>query len=560
MASDANIARHLPRMARTHPDLPALKVPRGRTADGRIDYLALSYSELEYEVAAWARHFRKQGVCADDRALVLVQQGLPLIAVVFALFRIGAVPVVIDPGMGLRSFLRCVRKTRPQVLVAIPKGQLLSWLCLPAFRSVRCRVTVPTSPLARRAPTLAGSPGVAGWSANNLGAQAASGEAETLPRGANDLAAILFTSGSTGAPKGVCYQHGQFAAQVELIRAHYGIQPGEIDLPMLPIFALFNPALGMTTIVPELDPSRPAAADPALLVQAILQEGVTNSFGSPTLWGRVVDYCIQNSITLPSLRRVLSAGAPVPRRLWEQAPGVLTGGHLHSPYGATECLPVSSADGDLARPDSLAGACVGRPLPGVNIRIISPVAGALSAGQLVRPLPTGEVGEIVVTSPTVTRAYWEEPLANAEAKVRDANGQVWHRMGDVGFLDERGNLWFCGRKAERVHTPAGPLDTEPVERVFRSHPLVRRCALIGLGAAPEQQPALVVESLKELDQDGWRTFAQELRGLGRAVPAASGVTRFLQHPAFPVDVRHNAKIHRLTLARWACNQSALVLP
>ncbi|WP_404424569.1 fatty acid CoA ligase family protein [Nibricoccus sp. IMCC34717] len=542
MASDANIARHLPRMARTHPDLPALKVPRGRTADGRIDYLVLSYSELEYEVAGWARTFRQRGVRADDRALVLVRQGLPLIAVVFALFRIGAVPVVIDPGMGLRAFLRCVRKTRPQALVAIPQGRLLSWLCLPSFRSVRCRVAVPSSPLARTArhAPVAGD--------------------DTLPRAPDDLAAILFTSGSTGAPKGVCYQHGQFAAQVELIRDHYGIRPGEIDLPMLPIFALFNPALGMTTIVPEMDPSKPASADPARLVQAILQEGVTNSFGSPTLWGRVVDHCIQNSITLPSLRRVLSAGAPVPRRLWEQAPRVLTGGRLHSPYGATECLPVSSADAELAQPSSLAGACVGKPLPGVNVRIVAPVDGPLSPGQLVRPLPTGQVGEIVVTSPTVTRAYWEEPQANAEAKVHDANGQVWHRMGDLGFLDERGCLWFCGRKVERVHTAAGALDTEPVERVFRSHAQVRRCALIGLGAAPDQQPALVVEPVGELDPNAWRMLAQELRGLARAEPTTAGITRFLLHPDFPVDVRHNAKIHRLTLARWACSQAALVVP
>jgi hypothetical protein len=102
-----------------------------------------------------------------------------------------------------------------------------------------------------------------------------------------------------------------FDAQVGLIRDTYGIEPGEVDLPLLPIFALFNPALGMTSVIPEMDPRHPARADPAKIVQAIRQERVTNSFGSPTLWRKVAQFCSERNVTLPTLRRVLCAGAPV---------------------------------------------------------------------------------------------------------------------------------------------------------------------------------------------------------------------------------------------------------
>lgn len=540
MPPSANIAQHLPRMAALQPDRVALKVPRGRLADDSIDYLSLSFAELDGEVNAWAKRLHQAGLQPGDRTLVMVRQGLPLIAVVFALFKLGAVPVVIDPGMGLQSFLRCVRHTEPRALVGIPVARLLSRLFVPTFRSVQLRVAVPSNPLKR------------------LGGGAAT--FPTIERQPGDLAALLFTSGSTGAPKGVCYQHGQFLAQVEMIRQAYDIRPGEIDFPMLPIFALFNPALGMTTVVPEMDPSRPAQADPARLVQALRQEGVTNSFGSPTLWGRIIAYCAERNISLPTMRRVLCAGAPVPDALWEQSQQVLTQGILHSPYGATECLPVSTLSA-AERPALVPGdgACVGRPLPGVEVRILPPRNGPLTADALAQALPAGERGEIVVSSPTVTESYFRAEGPTRLAKVTCDN-RCWHRMGDIGYLDAEGRLWFCGRNVERVTTPAAVLDTEPVEQVFRGAAGVVRCALIGLGEAGRQIPALVVEAPGELDAGAWRALATALRERGRAHAHTRDIARFYLRDQFPVDVRHNAKIHRLSLARWAVNQKALHLP
>jgi acyl-CoA synthetase (AMP-forming)/AMP-acid ligase II len=463
----------------------------------------------------------------------MVRPGLPLIASVFALFKLGAVPVIIDPGMGLRSFLACVERTQPRALVGIPLAQILSRVCRRAFRSVRVRVPASGS-LTARISQGAGVP-----------ADAACAEP-------GDLAAVLFTSGSTGAPKGVRYEHGMFEAQVDLIRETYGIEPGEIDLPLLPVFALFNPALGMTSVIPEMDPRRPAMADPGKIVQAILQEGVTNSFGSPTLWRKVAEYCRARDLRLPSLKRVLCAGAPVPAELWDSSRLFLAGGRLHSPYGATEALPVSTVSADEIDPGCARGACVGRPVRGIDARIIPIAEGPIAAFRKESVLPAGAVGEIIVRGPVVTKEYDALPEATADAKIPDPlGGGVWHRMGDCGSIDAEGRLWYFGRKAERVETPAGTLFTEPCEQVFRAHPRARRCALVGLAG----EPALVVETLTRGEADA-RVLVAELCALAQGQPHTAAIRTFFFRRRLPVDVRHNAKIHRLALARWAAGARA----
>src|SRR6185312_540001 len=236
---------------------------------------------------------------------------------------------------------------------------------------------------------------------------------------------------------------------------------------------------------------------PAKIVQAIRQEKVTNSFGSPTLWRIIADHCRAQRLTLPSLKRVLCAGAPVPAALWEESRSFLPRGRLHSPYGATEALPLTSlsADDFIGARASAAGAPVGRSLPGIRVKVIAIEEGPIASIDRARELPPGEIGEIIVQGPVVTREYDGLPEANAAAKIADpAAGSFWHRMGDCGFLGADGALWFCGRKVERVRTAAGSLYTEPCERVFRGHPRAARCALIGLGAPRQQRPALVAET------------------------------------------------------------------
>jgi acyl-CoA synthetase (AMP-forming)/AMP-acid ligase II len=590
VTESANIARHLPLMAARQPHQAAVKIARGRTAAGGIDYLVLTFAELDAEVAAWAARLAGRGVQRGDRVLVMVRQGLPLIAAVFALFKLGAVPVIIDPGMGRKSFLACVARSRPRVLLGIPVAQFMGHVFRSAFKSVAIRVWASGASTARLTAPV-GSP-LAGGPVRPQGPTLQCCEVASA-----DLAAILFTSGSTGAPKGVCYEHGMFDAQVRLVRDTYGIAPGEVDLPLLPVFALFNPALGLTTVVPELDPGRPATVDPEKIVRAIQQEQVTNSFGSPTLWRKIAQHCLANKITLPSVRRVLMAGAPVPPALFADLQKILPNGTAHSPYGATEALPLASIsasevtgagkfqvtsnkvqESDRLDTSSLvlgtsvatamgAGTCVGRPVRDIQIKIIAIIDTPIASLADARELPVGEVGEIIVCGPVVTKTYDQLPEATATAKISAAKdqgpsnknptsappGAVWHRMGDLGYLDAQGRLWFCGRKAERVETHSGPLYTEQVEPIFNAHPDVVRSALIGTGH-DGRRPAIVVEPVSRgvvATPKLRRKLVRELRALGAAHAHTDHIRLAYLHPHFPVDVRHNAKIHRLALARWA---------
>lgn len=531
-----NVAYFLAQQAKALPGGAAVRAPDGRLANGSIRYLERSFLELEQEASATAYYLADSGVQRGTRVLLMVKPGLDLIRIVFALFKIGAVPVVIDPGMGLGGFLRCVQHSRPEVLVGLPLAVWLARFRRSHFASLQHKLAVGRS-FDRR---------IGDYSSNGAFAAVDSEE--------NDLAAILFTSGSTGPAKGVCYTHGMFAAQVEMIREQYAIMPGEIDLPMLPVFALFNPALGMCTVVPEMNPSRPAKVDPAKIVLAIQQNQITNSFGSPALWSKIARYCHSRGIVLSSIQRILMAGAPVPPGLLESMQTIVPSGEMYTPYGATEALPVSSISATevmeqtALRTKSGEGTCVGRPLPRVDVRVIDPVEGPIRHISEVRSLASGEIGEVIVRGPSVTRHYDKLPEADAGSKIIDGD-RCWHRMGDLGWLEANGRLWFCGRKVERVLTNDGPLYTDCCEAIFNQHPRVYRSALIDVGRG---HAGIVIEpeaGVMPSSAEKRASFIADLRELGKNNRHTAKIEHFYFEKAFPVDVRHNAKIHRLSLAR-----------
>lgn len=546
-----NTADWVTRRAGEAPFRRAIVTPGARARDGRRTYEQVTFAQLERMIDRRAHALTRLGVQRGERVVLLVPFGVEFVALVYALFKVGAVLVLIDPGMGARAMVRCLEQVSPAGLVAVPKAHAaLALLGRGLLRGLRHRVRVgrglwPGGASLERA--LAGTPDA---------------PFPCVPTRAGDEAAVLFTSGSTGPAKGVVYEHGVFDAQVRHLSRVYGIAPGEVDLPALPAFALFSVALGCTVVLPDMDFARPSRLDPARFVEAIQDHGVTYSFGSPAVWGPVADHCVARSIRLSSLRRVFMAGAPVPPRLHEAllARVLPAGADTHTPYGATEALPVATISGrelvaTFAEARAGVGTCVGRPVPGVDVRVIritdEPIA-AWSDDLLVAP---GEVGEVVVRGDVVTRRYDALPEATARAKIPDGE-RVWHRMGDVGFLDPDGRLWFCGRKGHRVEAEGGRL-LSALEAVFDEHPRVRRCALVGVGQPPAQRPVLVVEPLPGHFPRGRaarEAFTRELLVLGGANPRTASIKHVLFHRALPVDVRHNAKIRREVLAAWAASR------
>ena len=495
-----------------------------------------TFADLLRRCDAYAHGLRTYGLRPGDRTLLMVRHGPTFIALTFALFKLGALPVLLDPGMGVGPLVKCIDRLQPDVLIGVRKAHLLRAAHGKSFQALRRAVCADgfwpgAASLARLAEPQAGP-----FPAHEA-------------RGA-DAAAILFTSGSTGPAKGVVYRHEIFYAQVEALRNLFGFAAGEVDMPGFPLFALFSVALGMTSVLPELDPSRPAQVDPGKLVRAIRDWRVTSLQGSPAIWTRVGEYCRDRSLQLPSVKRVVTFGAPIGLglvRLWRQL-----GAEIHTPYGATEALPVSTISGaelEALAPQTRAGAgvCVGRKAPGLDWQLLD-----ISDEPVTGQVTPGDVGEVAVSGPVVTHEYDRLPEANAASKF-EQEGRIWHRMGDLGRVDDEGRLWIVGRKAHRVQAPGHTFFPVCAEEMV-DHPEVRRCALVGVGEPGHQQPTLVVEPgsprlLKDPAEQ--HKCARELK---ESLSGYVTVKKVLFHPSLPVDPRHNAKIDREELARWAATQ------
>jgi len=532
-----NIAQSFVEIADQYADRTAIVEARsGKT---------ITFAEFNKKSDRYSCYLSEKGVKPGDIVVLMVTPSIEFICLTLALFKLGAPVVLIDPGMGYKNLLRCIERIEPKVLIGIPKAIAFAKLFKKPFRTIQ------------RYFCCGRSLGVFG---PNICAVAPAVEEKTrvYQPGKDELAAVIFTTGSTGPPKGVRYEHSIFSSQLQLIKEYYGIGPDDVDQPAFPLFALFSAALGATAIIPDMDATRPALVDPKKFVDSINKYKVTYSFGSPAIWNVVSIYCRENEIILHSINKVLMAGAPVPYDLLQRVTTILPPeATIFTPYGATESLPVASIAGHEILTETWAqsrlgkGTCVGRALPGIELQIMKISDDPVSQLSKEILLEEGEIGEIVVRGNVVTKAYQNNAEETRLAKISDGDS-FWHRMGDVGYLDEKRRLWFCGRRAHRLETATGPMYTIPCEAIVNEHPEVFRSALVGVtkGKGQECLPVMIVELFKEKGDNKARILA-EVRDLCQKNTLTQGINFFLVHQGFPVDIRHNAKIFREKLAVWA---------
>ena len=465
----------------------------------------VTFAELVDRIERCAAGLRSEGMRPGDRVALLVPPSIELVVAIYGCWRAGVVAVVADRGLGLRALARAVRGCGVQMVITVPKA-------------------VPVLRLLRAAPA-----------AKVITTTSAAFHRITADRGpvpdspsADQPAAVLFTSGATGPAKGVTYTQGQLAAQRDALRATYAITSADRLVAAFAPFALYGPALGIASTIPDVDVTKPATLTADALAAACRAVNATIVFASPAALTNVVATAGKHD-RFANIRLVLSAGAPVSAAMLRQAGRLFPGATLHTPYGMTEVLPV--ADINLAEIDKVGvghGVCVGHPVAGVDV-IIEPAS-----------------SEVLIRAPWLSTGYDRLWQTEANARPTDADGRTWHRSGDVGHLDRDGRLWIEGRTAHVIHTAEGSVTPVPIE-VAVEHALAdTRVAATGVGPRGCQQTVVVVERRGATPGLADAALAKQVRAA-----TSQPIAAVLVAPSLPVDVRHNAKIDRTLVGRWA---------
>ena len=483
------------------------------------------------------------GILPGDRVALLVPPGADLTAAVYACWRVGAIIVVADSGLGPRGLARALRGAWPRHVIGVERGLI-------AARALRIggRRFAAGPMTASRARLLGAECTLAALADRGRAQQRDHGVSLPPLPGPDDEAAVVFTSGATGPAKGVVYRHRQVEANRDALIALYSLTSADRLVAAFAPFALYGPAMGIASAVPDIDVTKPGELDATRLADAVSAVGATLVWASPASLQNVVATAgglgTAQRHGLSSVRLLMSAGAPVPAQLLRDALTLMPGAEAHTPYGMTEVLPV--ADIDLAGLDAAGpgeGICVGIPVPGAVVGI-----SALDDSGAATGLPTDEpgvTGEILVSAPWAKDRY-DRLWATQSRTSRD---QGRHRTGDVGHLDDAGRLWVQGRLAHVVTTADGPVTPVGVEQRVLALPGVRAAACVGVGPAGAQVVVVVVvpdlaPARRELLAGPELTL--QVRNVA-GVPVAAALLR----SDLPVDVRHNSKIDRAELSRWA---------
>ncbi|MEE4177064.1 MAG: fatty acid CoA ligase family protein [Bacteroides sp.] len=531
-----NITDYLFDYARSNPNKPALLYPE-----------RITFGELCHLTEKYAAGFQKNGIIRGMKTIVLVKPGLDLFAVTYALLRIGAIPVMIDPGMGVKAMVNALKKAQAKAFVGTPRAHLLRVFFSVLFKPVAVKVSTGRTLF---------------WKTGRLEdfRKKKCITCEVFKADPNDEVAVFFTSGSTGPAKGVVYKNYMLEAQIRFMRDHFHFRPEDTDLCTFPLIGLLVICHGLSVVMADMDMTKPGKLNPRKLFQNINQFSCSSMFCSPMVLQKLATHGKENNLKLLSLKKVFTAGAPVSPSLLRNFKNLLLPDSvIHTPFGSTEALSVTDiVDSELfsvygESPYYFKGICVGRPLNGIGLKIIKITDGPIKNMEDAEKLGVGSVGEIIVYGPNVTQGYLANDLADKLSKIIDP-GQplLWHRTGDLGKLDDNGKVWYYGRKSQRVEVGNETLFTIPCEAVFNFHSGVSRSALVGVQINGRKTPVICIELEKGVKKS--ERLTRELQYLAKGNEKTRQISIFLFHKKFPVDPRHNAKIFREKLAVWAQNQ------
>lgn len=516
-------------------------------------YTSFTFQQLYRKTLSYINGLSNVNIGKGTRVLILAKPSIDFTALFFSLDAIGAIPVIIDPGIGINRLLNCIKNSAPQVIIADPKAFLLKIAFKKYFNSIKTSIITQKSILAPRAISIQSL-------CRNVVENKTNAKITKLK--GNELGGILFTSGSTGLPKGVELTRNHILAQKKFWNSTFKLSEKDVDLVTFPIFLLVSISSGRTCIIPNMDFSKPGLTDPSKIQQAIEDHAPTFCFASPALWNHLTKHTLSTNSSWESLKTIVSGGAPVPYSVLQRLRTLSPNSIIYTPYGSTEALPITSITYQEINAETQKlsekghGTCVGKPIPGIRIKIIKDSQQAIPFWDERMVLKPFEIGEVVVNGPVVTEKYFDKPEMTHQAKIYEINADgktlpngIWHRMGDLGYLDHKGRLWFCGRKTHKAVQNESVYYSVKVEGIFNAVEEVWRTALVNVQIDGKPRLALAVE-LEPGNKVAFKEIEHQLLSLAKqhSVP----ITIFLHHKKpFPVDRRHNSKIERNQLAHWA---------
>lgn len=545
-----NIADKVLEIAEKFPSRIAVIEPDGFLSNGKRKYKRYTYSKLSYDVESIVPGLQDIGIKEGSKIVGMMPPSYEACVVALALQRVGAVAVMIDPTVGYLNVAERLSRVKPDGFAGVPKAHagrvFFGWGNRFPKTAIVINGVFPgahtIASLRRKIPKEKYQPKVK----------------------PEDPAAILFTTGSTGPAKPTLYTQSNYNELYNVVNKSWRFEPDKeppVDLAIFPAFYLIALTAGGTMVVPPINfPEPPSKTNPKSMLKVINDCKVQTCFGSPVILENMARYAVKHQIKTPSLKRVIGGGAPIYESMNRALLEMMgSSGEVFSNYGATEAMPSTEMSGKeaiaetFALTDKGAGVCVGRPFDGVEIKIIDFSDKPITSIDNAVEMPQGQLGEIIVRGKHVTQSYYNEPESNLKNKIPDSTGQ-WHRLGDVGYIDDKNRLWVCGRISQRVKAADRPYFSLLAEPIFDTHPKVNKSGLVGVEKNGTEIPVICVELINDVPQEEQETIRTELIELAAKHNNTKGIETVLFIDKLPVDPRHNSKIERPKLAQWASRQ------
>lgn len=504
-----------------------------RAWDGKspLPHESITYNDFIEKISAVAGGLKKIGIGSGDRVVIFLPLSPELYLSIFAVQRIGAMAVFLDSWARRDQLGLCAQVVRPKGMISFEKAfELCS--SVPELSGIQLKI-------------------VAGPHAGKYSGELESllkypGKADIEPVRQNDTALVTFTTGSSGAPKGADRTHHFLAAQHRALDAEIPYVENDKDLPVFPIFSLNNLAGGVTTVLPALDLAEPSDKDAATVISQILSEDVTCCTVSPSVFNDIAGYCHQNKVILSKLRRVVTGGAPVSKDNVEGFKAIAPSAEIIVLYGSTEVEPIAHIEAKemLKEESEEKGVNVGSISEALSYKFIKIWRKSITLGingWKEWEVASGKPGELIVSGAHVCEGYYNNQEAFNATKIRDGDGKIWHRTGDVGMLDGRGNLWLLGRVHNTIVRGGEYLFPVHAEMLLKKLEFVKQAAYLGMEDAFLGEKVCAVFSLKQgADPADVSGYANSIRDLLKESGIPLDQVRMVKE--IPMDPRHHSKV------------------